>query len=115
LFDLIGHADLPKKFGFRPQRDCRTLFDVFLKAAAGAGCAIELNTAGLRKDCREIYPGRALLERAHSAGIPITFGSDAHAPAEVGLNFADALDLARAVGYRESCRFSRRQRRFAAL
>jgi histidinol-phosphatase (PHP family) len=111
LFDIIGHADLPKKFGIRPAQDCTPLYERFLDAAAKSGCAIELNTAGLRKDCKEIYPGRQLLELAFQKGVPITFGSDAHAPNEVGMNFAEATDLARSVGYRECCRFEGRQHR----
>ena len=110
LFDVIGHADLPKKFGIRPAQDCTPLYENFLDAAARGGCAIELNTAGLRKDCREIYPCPALLRLAFQKKVPITFGSDAHAPAEVGMNFAEAVALARSVGYRETVRFNRRQR-----
>jgi histidinol-phosphatase (PHP family) len=109
LFEIIGHADLPKKFGIRPARDCAPLYEKFLNAAARAGCAIELNTAGLRKDCREIYPARDLLELAFNKHVPITFGSDAHAPEEVGMNFAEAVALARSVGYTETCRFKLRQ------
>jgi len=112
LFQIIGHADLPKKFGFRPAQNCRPLYRDFVAAAAQAGCAIELNTAGLRKDCREIYPCLELLELARVRQVPITFGSDAHAPEEVGLNFAEALALARRAGYRETCRFNRRQHEF---
>jgi histidinol-phosphatase (PHP family) len=108
LFDIIGHADLPKKFGIRPAQDCTPLYEKFLIAAAKAGCAIELNTAGLRKDCKEIYPGRQLLELAFQKGVPITFGSDAHAPEEVGMNFAEAIQLARNVGYQTYLRFERR-------
>jgi histidinol-phosphatase (PHP family) len=110
LFDIIGHADLPKKFGIRPAQDCAPLYEKFLDAAAKSGCAIELNTAGLRKDCKEIYPSRQLLEIAFRKNVPITFGSDAHAPGEVGLNFAEAIQLARDVGYKESVRFIRRKR-----
>jgi histidinol-phosphatase (PHP family) len=110
LFDIIGHADLPKKFGIRPAQDCAPLYENFLTAAAGAGCAIELNTAGLRKDCRELYPSRQLLELAFKNGVPITFGSDAHAPEEVGLNFPEAISLARSVGYQKCCRFEQRRR-----
>src|ERR1051325_1307228 len=61
LFEIIGHADLPRKFCFYPQRDCTALFERFLEAAKKADVAIELNTAGLRKDCKEIYPSRAIL------------------------------------------------------
>jgi histidinol-phosphatase (PHP family) len=112
LFQIIGHADLPKKFSIRPWQNCRQLYQDFLNAAAQAGCAIELNTAGLRKDCREIYPCAELLDIAWRKSVPITFGSDAHAPAEVGMNFAEAIALARSVGYTETCRFTRRQHEF---
>ncbi|MEJ0089759.1 MAG: histidinol-phosphatase HisJ family protein [Limisphaerales bacterium] len=115
LFDIIGHTDLPKKFGIRPAQDCTPLYEKFLNAAAKAGCAIELNTAGLRKDCREIYPSRALLQLAFQKGVPITFGSDAHAPGEVGMNFREAIELAREAGYAQTCRFKRRQRELTAF
>ena len=109
LFEIIGHADLPKKFGIRPAQDCTPLYEKFLTAAAKSGCAIELNTAGLRKDCKEIYPSRQFLALAFQKGVPITFGSDAHAPGEVGMNFPEAIKLAREIGYQKSCRFSKRR------
>lgn len=109
LFDLIGHADLAKKFAIYPERDPLPLFRRFLATAARAGVAIELNTAGLRKDCREIYPSRAILAVAHELRVPITFGSDAHAPGEVGADFAAAVELARSVGYTHCLRFTGRQ------
>jgi histidinol-phosphatase (PHP family) len=110
LFDIIGHADLCKKFCFYPQQDCTPLFECFLQAAHKHDVAIELNTAGLRKDCKEIYPSPAFLRLAHGHGVPITFGSDAHAPLEVGMNFAEAVQLARATGYTHCCRFTGRRR-----
>jgi histidinol-phosphatase (PHP family) len=112
LFEIIGHADLPKKFGFVPQRDCTALFEKFLGAAKKSEVAIELNTAGLRKDCREIYPSPQILRLAHTKGVPITFGSDAHAPGEVGMELARAVELARTVGYTHRCCFVQRQREF---
>jgi histidinol-phosphatase (PHP family) len=110
LFEIIGHADLPKKFGHRPTRDCTPLYEKFLAAAKKSGCALDINTAGLRKDCREIYPSRQILDLAFQKGVPITFGSDAHAPGEVGMNFAEATRLAHGVGYKECCGFVQRQR-----
>jgi len=122
FFEIIGHADLPKKFGHRPSRDpgcagsfaeasCTPLYEKFLNAARKSHCAIELNTAGLRKDCREIYPSREILQLAFQKGVPITFGSDAHAPGEVGMNFAEAVQLAREAGYKECCQFAQRKRK----
>ena len=66
---------------------------------------MELNTAGLRKECKEIYPGPALLQLAARTGVPITFGSDAHAPGEVGMDFPQAIQAARDAGYRSFCQF----------
>ena len=115
LFEIIGHADLPKKFGHKPSRDCAPLYGKFLAAAKKSGCAIELNTAGLRKDCREIYPSREILARAFQIGVPITFGSDAHAPEEVGMNFAEARQMAWEVGFRVCCQFEKRNFRFIKI
>jgi histidinol-phosphatase (PHP family) len=109
LFEIIGHVDLPKKFGIRPAQDCTPLYEKFLDTAKKNNCAIELNTAGLRKDCQEIYPSREILRLAFQKGVPITFGSDAHKPEEVGLNFAEAISLAHDTGYKESCQFVRRK------
>jgi histidinol-phosphatase (PHP family) len=115
LFEIIGHADLPKKFGIYPQRDCSGLFTRFLDAARKADVAVELNTAGLRKECREIYPSALIIRLARERGVPITFGSDAHAAGEVGADFDRALALARECGYGEWCRFTARQREVVKL
>jgi histidinol-phosphatase (PHP family) len=115
LFEIIGHADLPKKFNFKPERDCTPLYEKFLDAAKKHHCALDVNTAGLRKDCQEIYPSRQILELAFRKGIPITFGSDAHAAQEVGMNFKEAMELARGVGYTECARFVQRKREMVRI
>ena len=71
---------------------------------------MELNTAGLRKDCREIYPSPQIVRSAAEIGVPITFASDAHAIGEVGMNFTEAIALARSAGYTHCCRFTQRRR-----
>ncbi len=110
LFDIIGHVDLCKKFCFYPKQDCTPLVTRFLEAAKLHGAAIELNTSGLRKDCKEIYPAPAIVRLAAKLGVPITFGSDAHAPSEVGMDFAEAVRLARSAGYTRYGRYTRRRR-----
>jgi len=115
LFDIIAHADLCKKFRFYPSQDWTSLALQFLEAAKANGVALELNTAGLRKECQEIYPGPKLLAMAQQLGLPITFGSDAHSPEELGAGFDQALAQARAVGYRHWCRFTGRQHQLVPL
>ncbi|MGA4645447.1 histidinol-phosphatase HisJ family protein [Limisphaera sp. 4302-co] len=115
LFDVLGHVDLPKKFGHRPPPDLVPAWREVFEAARCAGCAIEINTAGLRKPCAEIYPAPNLLRLACETGVELTFGSDAHAPEEVGAGWDEAIRWARAAGYREWVRFDRRQKSRVSL
>jgi histidinol-phosphatase (PHP family) len=115
LFDFYAHPDLPKKFGLRPSGDLRHYYEPTIQALADTGGVIEVSTAGLRKDCRELYPSQEFLGMAFSAGVPIVISSDAHAPGEVGLQFDQALAAARAVGYTSTVRFEKRQRKSVAL
>ena len=99
LFDVIGHADLVKKFGFYPEGDLAPYYRTAIDAMATTGVAFEVNASGLRKPVAEIYPSLEFMRMARRAGVRATMGSDAHAPEEVG----SGLDLAReallAVGY----------------
>jgi histidinol-phosphatase (PHP family) len=110
LFDIMGHPDLVKKFGHRPAGDLRRFYDPVVMALAETGAAIELNTAGWRKDCAEAYPSRAFLERAALAGIPLVISSDAHAPGETGHRFQEAVQLAAESGFTSLARFEKRRR-----
>jgi histidinol-phosphatase (PHP family) len=110
LFDAVSHFDLPKKFGHRLRdRDLKEMAQPVLDAIAGAGMAIEINTSGWRREVNEAYPAPLVLELAREREVPITFGSDAHSPAEVGYEFARAVRLAREAGYAASRRFKSRQ------
>jgi histidinol-phosphatase (PHP family) len=115
FFNIIAHADLCKKFRFYPEQDCTPLFTRLLQAIKKHDLAMELNTAGLRKDCKEIYPSPQIVRLAAKIGVPITFASDAHAPGEVAMNFPEAVQLARKFGYTQYCRFTQRKREFVPL
>lgn len=115
LFQIIAHPDLCKKFGHRPSGDCSPMYRSFLQEAFSTGVAVELNTAGLRKPCNEIYPSRSFLEIASQLHVPITFGSDAHAPNEVAMNFAEAVREALAAGYTRYAAFKQRKMEFRPL
>ena len=116
LFDAIGHLDLPKKFGYvPPERDIVEMARPTLDRIAAADMSIELNTGGLRKPIKEIYPSLALLCLARERDIPICFGSDAHKPEEVGFEFAAAIRLARKAGYTHAARYAQRKRTLVPL
>ena len=110
LFDFVAHPDLPKKFGHRPRGDLRRYYEPAIEALAKHGLAFEINTAGLRKEAREVYPAFEFLELAHQAGVPLLINSDAHAPEEVGFGFEQARTLASEAGYTKVVRFEGRKR-----
>jgi histidinol-phosphatase (PHP family) len=101
LFTIMGHLDLVKKFGYRPTRTLDKELGRLVDRVARAGVLVEINTAGLHKPVGEAYPDPDILRRLCEAGVPITFGSDAHLPEHVGRDFALAAALARAAGYTE--------------
>jgi len=58
----------------------------------------------------EIYPSKIFLEEAFRRRIPVLISSDAHAPQEVGYEFARAVSLVKEVGYRVISCFRGRKR-----
>ena len=105
LFDVISHADLVKKFGYFPDGDLAPYYRTAIDAIATAGIAFEVNASGLRKPVAEIYPSLEFLRLAHAAGIPVTMGSDAHAPEEVGSGLTSAREALLETGYRSALVF----------
>ncbi len=115
LFDFMGHPDLPKKFGFRPEGDLRHFYEPAITALVETDTPFEINTAGLRKDCAELYPANDFLALAGRAGVPILINSDSHDPPELCAGFGDAVEAARTAGFSHTVRFSKRERSLVPL
>lgn len=97
----MGHVDLVKKFGHRPSADMTGEVEATAKVFKDSGVTVEINTSGLRKPVKEIYPSLDCLRIYAKAGVPVTFSSDSHEPGDVGRDYDKAADLARAAGYTE--------------
>ena len=97
--DCLSHPDLVKKFGVQPRFDLTEWNGRMAEAAARSGRMIELNTAGLRKEVGEEYPGPDLLKAFCRAGVDCTIGTDAHSPREVALGLDRAVAALREAGY----------------
>ncbi len=114
LFDIVAHPDIIKIFSVDTFRTwmathpAREAVRAALQAVKNAGMAMEVSSAGLRKLCREIYPGPFFMETASDIGLPISFGSDAHTTASVGFAFDELAQYARTYGYTESVYFRNR-------
>ncbi len=110
LFDIIGHLDVIKVFGYQPSGNAAAMAEVALEAISRSGLCIEINTNGRYKPAADFYPAQTILERAFQLGIPVTLSSDAHRAEDVGRDVAIAAQLAWQAGYRQIATFSARQR-----
>jgi len=110
LFDIIGHLDVIKVFDYRPAGNILRYVEPSLQTIKSAGLTVEVNTAGLRKPCAELYPSQEILKRCYDLNIPVTLGSDAHTDGDVGRDFARAYELLYRIGYRKIAVFSKRRR-----
>lgn len=99
LFDIMAHPDLVKKFGYSPDCDLTELYDQTARVFVQAGVCVEVNTAGLRVPAGEIYPAPKFLKICYDYNLPVTLGSDAHSPGQVGAGINEALKLIKSVGY----------------
>jgi len=106
LFDVLGHPDLIKIFGTKPKEDLTAIYEDTAETIASSQMCAEINAKGLNRPCREIYPSEQFLKVLYDHDVPITFGSDAHEPNDLGKNLEEAVRLAKKVGYAEACRFS---------
>lgn len=115
LFDVIGHIDVVKKFGYRPEKALEKTWEETARVLLETGTAIELNTSGRDAPVGEYYPHRRFLEICSAVGVPVTLGSDAHDPSQVGRYFPAALALLKNCGYRELTIFRERKKAFVPL
>jgi len=110
LFDVVAHPDLVKKFGHKPDRGLTEMYSRLAMLIAKHNMCLEVNTSGLYRPVKEIYPSEEFLRICFDSGIPVVLGSDAHSPEEVARSFDKALSLIKKVGYRKIAIFSSRKR-----
>lgn len=118
MFDIIGHPDLIKKFGHRPPPGSRKVAAAeqrMLEAVRASGAAMEISSAGLRKPVGEVYPHGRIIAAAAAMGIPFSFGSDAHAPGEVGHGMDQCVAMLQACGIHTVTAFAARRQSRVAL
>jgi len=112
LFNIIGHPDLIKKFGHRADlndKRVQSAEESMLQAVLTSGAALEISSAGLRKPVGEMYPHQRITKRAAELGIPFSYGSDAHSPAEVGHGMDTCLKTLASFGVKEIASFKQRK------
>ena len=111
LFDIIGHCDLIRIYGFKPAASPEPLYRKLAKCFKKNDVTFELNTNGRNRPLVDFYPDRRFLHIFKEENIPVCVNSDAHMPARVGQYFDEAYELLRYTGYTEMAVFEGRVRR----
>jgi len=87
LFDIVGHLDLIKSPEQSLLKHNRAKTERVLDEVQKQHMALEINTSGWRKAIAEPYPAKEIWPLLLQRRLPLTIGSDAHAPEQVGFAF----------------------------
>jgi len=110
LFDIIGHCDLIRIYGYRPSIDQEPLYRKLAKTMKAHDVVFEINTNGRNRPLADFYPNRKYLHIFREENVPLCVNSDAHMPSRVGQHFDEVYELLRYIGYTEMAIFEKRIR-----
>jgi histidinol-phosphatase (PHP family) len=120
-FDSMGHLDYIIRYGSKKKRrfgcrGCSDVIDEILKLLVKYNIALELNTAGLRKQVGAPNPHPDILRRYRElGGTLVTVGSDSHKPFSLGFAFDRARDILKSCGFTHYVYYEKRKPRFVLL
>ena len=112
FYNILGHLDLPKKFGVRPESPEEVMEHVLrlLDKLAKSEMSVEINMAGLLKPVKEPYPSTAIIQEMIDRKIPINLGSDSHKPINVGYHFEEMVQKLKKIGLKHLCKWEKREK-----
>jgi histidinol-phosphatase (PHP family) len=110
IFDIIGHCDLIRIFGFKPTFSPEPFYRKIASSLRKYDIAFELNTNGRNKPIGDFYPDRRFIHIFSEEKVVVCVNSDAHFPARVAQYFEEAYDLLRKTGFKEMATYSQRKR-----
>lgn len=114
LFQIAAHPDLIKLFrketfsAWIETPEAKEAARTALSAMKKNGMAMEVSSAAIRKGLGEPYPCKTIMGIARDLELPVSFGSDAHAAADVGYGFDILQQYAMDFGYDSSAVFTNR-------
>jgi histidinol-phosphatase (PHP family) len=109
LFDVLGHVDMIKSSGDSLIPIVPDQVEVLLQNLKNSDMSIEINTSGNRKKAGESYPGFDWLTLLKENSIPLTTGSDAHHPDQVGLKFENLYRRLKEEGIKKLVTYDKRK------
>jgi histidinol-phosphatase (PHP family) len=111
LYDIIGHCDLIRIYGYKPSSDLEPLYRKLAKTMKIHNVAFEVNTNGRNRPLADFYPDRRYLHIFREENVPVCVNSDAHMPSRVAQYFDEAYELLRYIGFTEMAVFDKRVRK----
>jgi len=105
-FEVLAHLDYPRRYWPHgelelDEADFEVEYRAILKAAAGRGTVLEVNTTRGVEGPRGLCPGpRVIGWWREEGGQAISFGSDSHEPSKIAAGFAAAAAVVEAAGFR---------------
>lgn len=108
FFDIVGHIDLVKIWGFNPSNGFEDEQKV-LELIRRKRLCLEVSSRGLRQPVNSIYPSPRILKKAFELGIPITIGTDAHSIGEIDYAYNVLIEYIGTIGYDHITVFSKRK------
>lgn len=110
IFDIIGHCDLIRIFGYKPTIDLEPYYRKLAGTMRKYNVVFEVNTNGRNRPLADFYPDRKFLYLFREEHVPVCVNSDAHMPGRVAQYFDEAYELLRYVGFTEMAVFDKRER-----
>lgn len=110
LFDVVGHIDIIKATGESFIKSIPNNVEGLLSSILTQNMAMEINTSGFRKSAKESYPGFDWLKMIIKNQVPLTVGSDAHLPEQVGFNFNNVYRRLQSEGIQTLSCYKNRKR-----
>ncbi len=104
-YHSMAHPDVIRLYGslakrFHPEEHQEAIQRA-LDRIAESGVCLEVNTSGRIKGDFIAHPDPLILDWVAERGIPLTLGSDSHAPNMIGQYFDESLDLLKKKGFKQ--------------
>lgn len=115
LCDILAHLDVIRRSNRVPPGGVEPYVQKILPSLVKSGVTVEINASGKDHANGDFFPTPGVLKMLIEAGVPITFGSDAHAVAHVGRYKDEVVGLFKSCGGREIALFENRKRRMVPL
>ncbi len=106
FFDILGHMDLVRIWGFTPSNGDFEEQRV-LNLVKRKNMCLEVSSRGMRQPVKSIYPSHRIMSEARELEIPIVIGTDAHTSEEIDYAYDFLTSYVRTFGYTRVATFNR--------